>query len=142
MLLPRARQVGKIHEKLLEAGVASVLLLGKMSAKKRKAALDAMRDGDYEVCISTTVADEGLDLPLLDALVMTTPTKSQGKVEQRIGRLMRPYAGKKDCVVVDLVDDWGPFYWSARSRRTVYRLLCMPELEGHAPGRWWHHESL
>lgn len=115
--------------KMFKGGVRTgepVLLLGKMSPKKRKAALDGMRDGRYNICISTTVADEGLDLPMLDTLVMCTPTKAHGKVEQRIGRLMRPHPGKQECRVYDLVDDWGPFIHSARRRRSLYRILCMP----------------
>lgn len=126
LLSGRVGHCEQLHEELQAQGVSSVLLLGKMSPKKRTAALEGMRAGQYEVCISTTVADEGLDLPLLDTLIMCTPTKAQGKVEQRIGRLMRPHPGKEECTVYDLVDDWGPFFHSARSRRSLYRILCMP----------------
>ena len=143
VLSARVGHCEQLHEELQAQGVCSVLLLGKMSPKKRTAALEGMRAGDYEVCISTTVADEGLDLPMLDALVMCTPTKAHGKVEQRIGRLMRPYPGKEECRVYDLVDDWGPFFHSARSRRSLYRILCMLRHENFAPvGAFSQHRRL
>jgi len=55
-------------------------------------------------CIFATVqfAAEGLDIPALDTLFLTTPL---GDVEQAVGRILRPYEGKKDPIVVDFRDD-------------------------------------
>jgi superfamily II DNA or RNA helicase len=47
-------------------------------------------------------AAEGLDIPPLDTLFLTTP---MGDVEQAAGRILRPYEGKKDPVIVDFRDD-------------------------------------
>lgn len=47
-------------------------------------------------------AEEGLDIPALDTLVLTIP---QGDVVQMLGRILRPFEGKKDPVVVDVRDD-------------------------------------
>jgi intein/homing endonuclease len=44
---------------------------------------------------------EGFDLPALDTLFLTTPMSD---VEQAVGRILRPFEGKKDPVVVDFID--------------------------------------
>lgn len=55
-------------------------------------------------CIFATsqFAAEGLDIPALDTLFLTTP---MADVEQAIGRILRPCEGKKDPIVVDFRDD-------------------------------------
>lgn len=47
-------------------------------------------------------AEEGLDIPALDTLLLTTPMSD---VEQAVGRILRPFEGKKEPVVVDFRDD-------------------------------------
>lgn len=47
-------------------------------------------------------AEEGLDIPALDTLFLTTPMSD---VEQAVGRILRPFEGKKEPVVVDFRDD-------------------------------------
>ena len=47
-------------------------------------------------------AAEGLDIPELDTLFLTTPMSD---VEQAVGRIQRPSPGKKDPIVVDFRDD-------------------------------------
>lgn len=48
---------------------------------------------------------EGLDIPELDTLFMTTPMSD---VEQAVGRIQRPAEGKKEPVVVDFIDEGIP----------------------------------
>lgn len=47
-------------------------------------------------------AEEGLDIPPLDTLFLTTPMSD---VEQAAGRILRPCPGKKDPVIVDFRDE-------------------------------------
>jgi superfamily II DNA or RNA helicase len=68
-----------------------------------------MKDEDYEASKEATVifatfqlVSEGFDLPELDTEFLTTPVSD---VEQAIGRILRPFEGKKDPVVVDFRDD-------------------------------------
>jgi superfamily II DNA or RNA helicase len=54
------------------------------------------------VLATSQYAKEGLDIPALDTLFLATP---MGDVEQAVGRILRPFEGKKDPVVVDFRDD-------------------------------------
>lgn len=51
---------------------------------------------------TSQLVQEGLDIPALDTLFLTTPLSD---VEQVAGRILRPSDGKKDPVVVDFRED-------------------------------------
>lgn len=71
-------------------------------------------------CIFATFqfAAEGLDIPALDTLFLTTPASD---VEQAVGRILRPCEGKKDPIVVDFRDDKvGQFKRQGESRDKFY----------------------
>lgn len=91
--------------------------------------IEAMNAGELSVCTATTIADEGLDIPRLDTLIMATPSSSLGRVEQRVGRIMRPATDKQAPLVFDLRDSWGPFRGGARKREGLYRRLGMQRIQ-------------
>lgn len=63
-------------------------------------------------------ASEGLDIPAMDTLFLTTPMSD---VEQAVGRIQRPYGDKKDPIVVDFRDDAIPMFEAmARKRDRFY----------------------
>jgi superfamily II DNA or RNA helicase len=63
-------------------------------------------------------AQEGLDIPALDTLFLTTPISD---VEQAVGRILRPCDGKKEPIVVDFVDRLVPmFARMEESRDKIY----------------------
>jgi len=69
-------------------------------AMKKAEYLEAEEKGD--VIVGTyQMAQEGLDIPKLDVLVMATP---RGDVEQPVGRILRDHPFKPDPVVVDVID--------------------------------------
>jgi hypothetical protein len=75
-------------------------------------------------CIFATVqfASEGLDIPALDTLFLTTPISD---VEQAVGRILRAYEGKKDPIVVDFRDDKvSQFKKAGESRDKLYRRIA------------------
>ena len=91
-----------------------------MTKKQRAEVLERANNREIQVICATTVADEGLDLPSLDTVVLTTPTKALGRIQQRIGRVMRPHPQKKNPIVIDCVDDNGAMRGLARKRQKLY----------------------
>jgi superfamily II DNA or RNA helicase len=88
----------------MEIPGAAEVITGSMPKKKREAALDRVRSGEARVMFSTKLADEGLDIPNLDALVLLTPSRNAGRTVQRAGRVLRSVGGKRRPVIVDIVD--------------------------------------
>ena len=111
------------HAESLAAQVGGAALVGKVTAKKRQTVLDSVRAGELRVVVATQLADEGLDLPEVDAVVLAAPSSHKPATRQRIGRACRALEGKRLPVVVDVVDSgqWAVRKWSAR--RSLYRSL-------------------
>lgn len=99
---------------------------GGMSKKKRRAVLDGVRDGAVRIICATKAADEGLDLPRLDTLILACPTKNKGAVEQRIGRIMRDVPGKLAPVVYDMVDAMPALKNTFWARMRLYKARQWP----------------
>lgn len=104
-------------------GFSAAALVGKMSKKKRSEVLEAADRRELSAIFATTVADEGLDLPGLDTIILTTPTKALSRIQQRIGRIMRTAHNKKNPVVIDLVDNSKPLFYAHKKRSKFYAEL-------------------
>lgn len=111
------------HAESTAAELGGEALVGSASATKRADVLARMRAGDLSVIVATQLADEGLDLPELDTVVLAAPSSHKAATRQRVGRACRAMDGKRPPWVVDMVDDgrWALRKWSARN--ALYRSL-------------------
>jgi superfamily II DNA or RNA helicase len=75
-----------------------------MPKRAQRDAVDVFREGDAKILCAVNIADEGLNVPALDAVVIAGPVKAKAKSIQRLGRLMRPLEGKAP-VLYDVVDE-------------------------------------
>lgn len=104
----------------------SVMISGKMTTKKGKAereqAIEDMRTGRKRYLFATySLAKEGLDIPCLERLFLTTPQKDYAVITQSIGRIARAHEGKKPPIAYDFVDDIGFLVKSYKKRCSTYR---------------------
>ena len=105
----------------------AVMVDGKMTSKKGKAkreqAIEDMRAGKKHYLFATyALAKEGLDIPRLDRLYLTTPQKDYAIVTQSVGRIARTFEGKGEPIVYDYVDDGIQYLVrSYKKRCTSYR---------------------
>lgn len=102
---------------------------GKMTSAKdkqlRSQIIDDMRNGKKRFLFATyALAKEGLDIPRLDRLFLTTPQKDYAIVAQSVGRIARTCDGKGEPVVYDYVDNRMQYLIRAYKKRcTTYRKL-------------------
>lgn len=102
----------------------SVACFAAMGVKARRKALDDFRSGACRCLVATSLADEGLDLPMIDSLILVSGGRSRTKVEQRTGRALRQFAGKDKAVIFDFADSFHPFMQNqAVSRSRLYKEL-------------------
>lgn len=104
----------------------AVMVSGKMTTKKGKAerekAIEDMRSGRKKYLFATySLAKEGLDIPRLERLFLTTPQKDYAVVTQSIGRIARVFDGKAEPIAYDFVDDVAYLVKSYKKRCTTYR---------------------
>jgi superfamily II DNA or RNA helicase len=104
VITPLVRHAEYLGKMLRELGLKVEVVTGAVKAEKRKEVFDALRRGEVEAIVATTLADEGLDLPPLRTLIIAFGGRSKTRVLQRIGRLVRPYNGKTRAVAIELED--------------------------------------
>lgn len=97
-------------------------LSGSDSASTRRAAVEALNNGNLPVVMATTIFDEGVDVPALAKVILASGGKSQVKLIQRVGRALRLHAGKKEALVIDFADEHHAMLKRhAEERRAVWR---------------------
>ena len=84
------------------------VIIGKVKTNVRNDIIKRMKAGELHTIFATTLADEGLDIPNLDAIYLAFPTKSDIRIEQRIGRIQRIYENKPVPIVYDFDDELVP----------------------------------
>lgn len=89
-----------------ELKAQAVLITGTSKPQEREKAMEDMRAGwKRYMFASYALAKEGLDVPRLDRLYLTTPQKDAAVIIQAIGRIARHFDGKAEPVAYDYVDD-------------------------------------
>lgn len=100
----------------------SICIDGKTNKKLREQLIDEFRQGKYKVLFASyALVAEGLDVPMLENLVMASPVKDSRLVVQSIGRCQRPYNGKTIANIYDLIDDVSLLDKFIRERKKVYK---------------------
>jgi superfamily II DNA or RNA helicase len=126
VLSERVAHLGLLADALADAApeVPAAVLTGEDTAKHRGQVLDDLRAGRLRVLFATKLADEGLDVPALGRVFLTTGGRNAGRLQQQLGRVMRPAPGKAAPLVLDFVDPLvGVLAAQARARAQVYRGL-------------------
>ena len=106
----------------------AVMVSGKMTSKTGKAereqAISDMRTGKKKYLFATyKLAKEGLDIPCLERLFLTTPQKDSAVIEQSVGRIARKCEGKAEPITYDFVDKMAYLMKSYKQRCTTYRKI-------------------
>lgn len=101
---------------------SSIYINGKTPKKIREKKIEEFRDGKHKVLFATySLVAEGLDIPILENLIMASPVKDERLVVQAIGRCQRPCENKRIANVYDLVDDVSILDKFTRKRKSVYK---------------------
>jgi len=104
----------------LKKTVPTALLSGKDNSKIREKIKEELESGKIKCIVASKIFDIGVDLPILSGLVIAGAGKSSVRALQRIGRVIRPYKGKKVSAVLDFADQAPHLINHAETRRKIY----------------------
>lgn len=111
----------KIAEELNTEGLNAVKFIGQqgdkgMSQTKQAEVLEAFEEGKFNVVVSTSIGEEGLDIPAVDYVVFYEPVPSGIRDIQRAGRTGRQEEGTVYVLIAEDTRDEGHF-WSAHHKK-------------------------
>lgn len=107
-------------------GIAAQPVWGNMPTEERRQVLHDLASGTIDICTSCNVLTEGFDEPSVNCILMARPTKSRSLYIQCVGRGLRPYIGKTDCLVIDFSDQGHNLNTVMTLRKTIPE--CATEL--------------
>lgn len=136
-----------IHEKLEKEGIKSAKFFGQaakdgekgLTQKEQKNIIKSFKKGEFDVLISTSVAEEGIDIPAVDLVVLYEPVPSEVRMIQRRGRTGRKRTGRVKVLLTEGTRDEG-YYWSSvrkedRMRHQLIDSAVIDELNKNAVER-------
>ena len=87
------------------AGINAECVTGETPIDLRRQLLADFAAGKIQVMANCQVLTEGFDDPGVDCILMARPTASRGLYTQCIGRGLRKFRNKSDCLVLDITDN-------------------------------------
>jgi superfamily II DNA or RNA helicase len=89
--------------------------------------MDDFKNGRITKMIATSLADEGLDLPSVENLIMVSGGRSAQKTIQRASRALRRAPGKEHAMIYDFKDLFHPLAQAHAKKR----IKCYKDLGCH-----------
>jgi len=127
------RDTVEILQSLLDGfdGLRSGRFIGQSGSGKRSgmrqreqlAQLQRFRDGEIDILIATSVAEEGLDVPSADHVILYEPVPSAIRAIQRRGRTARQRAGKVHVLIANGTRDEVVKHASSSREKRMYATL-------------------
>lgn len=88
---------------LNRAGLPAACVVGTTAPEERRRAPQSLLSGELCALVTVDLYNEGIDLPMVDTLLLLRPTQSPVLFQQQIGRGLRLAPGKESCLVLDFV---------------------------------------
>ncbi len=95
-----------------------------LSQKKQKEIIERFRSGEFNVLVATSVAEEGLDIPEVDMVILFEPVPSEIRSIQRRGRTARKKSGEVVILMAEKTRDEG-YYWASKKKEKQMKLTVM-----------------
>jgi superfamily II DNA or RNA helicase len=114
------RHAKRLSERLRDNGISAEAYLSDTSRQDRTKLIEKHKAGTIKVLCAVDVLNEGADFPHVECLLFLRPTESKRIFYQQLGRGLRRYVGKAQCIVIDFIGNF----------KNAYRI---PEYQGLLP---------
>lgn len=96
---------GNYVKRLQDIGVRVVGISADMSGVEREQVFSMLRKNELDGIVFGSLGNEGINIPVVDSVVMANCTASTIRYPQRVGRAMRVYGDKKNCFIYEVLLD-------------------------------------
>ena len=90
-----------VKEELMKHHIDCEVVTGDTESDERDSIVNKFKSGKLRCLINVSIYTKGLDVPRIDMICLLTSTKSKGRYIQEVGRGMRVFPGKEDCLLLD-----------------------------------------
>lgn len=81
----------------------SEVIVGSTKQEERDRIFNSFQNGNCSCIVSVQVMTQGVDLPISTVGIFAKPTKSVGRYQQQVGRILRNHPDKEKALIVDCV---------------------------------------
>lgn len=105
VLSDRIKHCKYLHKLFNDNGINCAILTGDIDVETRNKTINQVRNKKYDVIVATSnLAGEGMDIPILSSVHLTTPSNNLNLSKQRTGRIRRVLKDKPFPLIHDYVD--------------------------------------
>ena len=79
------------------------VIVGDTKQEERDEIFTGFEKEEIPCIVSVDVMTQGVDLPISEVGIFAKPTKSVGRYQQQVGRILRKYPNKKKALIVDCI---------------------------------------
>lgn len=91
----------QLKQAFCDAGIPAIHCDASSSDEERKGARADIESGKIKILCNVDIYSTGFDCPIISCIILARPTFSLTWNMQALGRGLRPYPGKKDCIILD-----------------------------------------
>jgi len=131
-------QIALLERELQGAGFRARQFLGKKKEYTRKMqeeTIAAFREDKFDILVSTSIGEEGLDIPSVDTVIFYEPIPSEIRSIQRKGRAARLKEGEVYILMTKGTRDEA-YYWASHRKEKKMRAIVariQQKLQGGRP---------
>lgn len=101
---PSVANADSLAAELCALGIATAVVCGETDKDVRTQLIDDFRAGKLRCLVTVLALSVGFDVPDVDCILWLRPTQSPVLYVQGMGRGVRIFDGKSDCLVLDFTD--------------------------------------
>lgn len=95
---------GVDHAKAIASKIdGAEVIIGETPQEERDRIFNGFENQEIPVIVSVQVMTQGVDLPISEVGIFAKPTKSVGRYQQQVGRILRTHPNKEKALIVDCV---------------------------------------
>lgn len=93
-----------LAEAFKKINISSEAIYGDMPKEERAILIEQYRTGKISILTNCQVLTEGFDAPETSCIIVARPTKSPALYQQMVGRGLRLFPNKRECIILDFGD--------------------------------------